>query len=162
MQQHHGGELFGGVALLTSKRARLLDDVTTRTQLASLERKVVSGHEIVTHPSSASAHDDVAASVCGCLVASGTRRMYRCAFRRDTHANWQSMGSYNQQAVDRRRSEWRGNLRRKKMGPDAGDGESQALRVLGLRDLVHFCTRLAEETTDVRCTTRGPRLWNGV
>jgi hypothetical protein len=60
---------LAALPLLTSKRARLLDDVTTRTQLCSLERKVVSGHEIVTHPSAASSHDDVAASVCGCLVA---------------------------------------------------------------------------------------------
>jgi hypothetical protein len=55
--------------LLTSKRARLVDDATLRAQLTSLERKVTSGHETVTHPSTASAHDDVATAVCGALVA---------------------------------------------------------------------------------------------
>lgn len=56
------------LSLLTSRRAHLLDNGTLRTQLAGLERRVTSGHEIVGHPQVASAHDDVAAAVCGALV----------------------------------------------------------------------------------------------
>ena len=54
--------------LLTSKRARLIDDATLRKQLSGLERRVVAGHEIVGHAQRAGAHDDVAAAVCGALV----------------------------------------------------------------------------------------------
>jgi hypothetical protein len=38
--------------LLTSKRARLADNGTLRTQLSQLERRVVSGHEVVGHAQS--------------------------------------------------------------------------------------------------------------
>jgi hypothetical protein len=65
---------LAALPLLTSRRARLVDVATLRTQLSSLERKVVSGHEVVTHPSTASAHDDVATSVCGCLVAAAEQQ----------------------------------------------------------------------------------------
>ena len=61
--------------LLTSKRARLADHTTLRTQLSQLERRVVSGHETVGHAQRSSAHDDVAAAVCGCLVAAGSAPM---------------------------------------------------------------------------------------
>lgn len=54
--------------LLTAKRAHLADHATLRAQLSGLERRVVSGHEVVGHEQRASAHDDVAAAVCGCLV----------------------------------------------------------------------------------------------
>ena len=54
--------------LLTSKRALLLDHARQRTQLASLERRVLSGHEKIDHPQTASAHDDIANCVCGALV----------------------------------------------------------------------------------------------
>ena len=54
--------------LLTSKRARLADNATLRTQLSQLERRVVSGHEVVGHAQRAGAHDDVAAAGAGCLV----------------------------------------------------------------------------------------------
>ncbi len=54
--------------LLTSKRGHLSDDATTRKQLSGLVRVVRSGHETVEHASTASAHDDVAAAVAGCLV----------------------------------------------------------------------------------------------
>jgi hypothetical protein len=54
--------------LLTSRRARLADAAPLRTQLSGLERRVVSGHETVGHAQRSSAHDDVAAAVCGCLV----------------------------------------------------------------------------------------------
>ena len=52
--------------LLTSKRGRLLDHETLRTQLSGLERRVVAGRETVEHQRGA--HDDVAAAVCGALV----------------------------------------------------------------------------------------------
>jgi hypothetical protein len=89
--------------LLTSKRARLLDDVTTRTQLCSLERKVVSGHEIVTHPSAASSHDDVAASVCGCLVAAAAAVAGQFDFdaMRRVNAKLAMMGPYRRPLIDR-------------------------------------------------------------
>ena len=54
--------------LLTSKRGRLSDDATARKQLSGLQRRVVAGHETVGHAQIASAHDDVAAAVCGCLA----------------------------------------------------------------------------------------------
>jgi hypothetical protein len=92
---------LAALPLLTSGRGRLLDDVTLRTQLASLERKVVGGSETVTHPSSASAHDDVAASVCGCLVAAAdsvNARMNVEAMRQ-VNARLSMMGSYNNRRV---------------------------------------------------------------
>ena len=54
--------------LLTSNRARVADNATLRTQLSQLERRVVSGHEVVGHAQRAGAHDDVAAAGAGCLV----------------------------------------------------------------------------------------------
>jgi hypothetical protein len=57
--------------LLTSKRARLVDDATLRKQLSGLQRRVVGGHETVGHAQVASAHDDLAAAVAGCLVTAG-------------------------------------------------------------------------------------------
>jgi len=54
--------------LLSSRRGRLADDATLRKQLSGLQRRVVAGHETVSHAQVASAHDDVAAAVCGCLV----------------------------------------------------------------------------------------------
>jgi hypothetical protein len=60
--------------LLTSKRGHLIDDATTRKQLAGLVRVVRSGHETVEHASTASAHDDVAAAVAGCLVQAASEK----------------------------------------------------------------------------------------
>jgi hypothetical protein len=54
--------------MLLSGRAHLINDATTRSQLSSLERVVLSGRETVRHPHIESAHDDVAAAVCGALV----------------------------------------------------------------------------------------------
>lgn len=54
--------------MLLAGRARLLDNVTLRQQLSSLERHVLAGREVVKHPQLASAHDDVATAVCGALV----------------------------------------------------------------------------------------------
>ena len=67
--------------MLTSRRGLLVDDQTLRAQLSGLERRVLSGRETVSHPQMASAHDDVAAAVCGCLVeaASNAQRYVRPA-----------------------------------------------------------------------------------
>ena len=63
--------------MFLSGRARLLDNATLRIELAGLERKVqAGGRETVTHAQVASAHDDVATSVCGALVAAGDRLAY--------------------------------------------------------------------------------------
>ena len=55
--------------LLTSQRARLVDNATLRKQFSGLQRRVLAGHEVVGHANVSSAHDDVAASVAGALVA---------------------------------------------------------------------------------------------
>jgi hypothetical protein len=61
--------------LLTSKRGRLLDHATLRTQLSGLERRVVAGRETVDH--ARGAHDDVATAVCGAFVlGAGSERRY--------------------------------------------------------------------------------------
>jgi hypothetical protein len=67
-KQDTSDNYLASLPLLTSKRARLVDNVVARAQLSGLERKVVAGHETVTHPSTASAHDDVATAICGALV----------------------------------------------------------------------------------------------
>jgi hypothetical protein len=54
--------------VLLAGRVRLVDNVTLRNQLISLERRVGAGDkETVTHPARASAHDDVAAAACGAI-----------------------------------------------------------------------------------------------
>ena len=54
--------------LLLAGRARLLDNATLRSQLVGLERQVsAADRETVSHPQSASAHDDCATAVCGLL-----------------------------------------------------------------------------------------------
>jgi hypothetical protein len=67
--------------MLLAGRARLIDSATLRAQLASLERRVSpAGHETVSHPQVASAHDDCATAVCGVLSLSarpGYDRLYR-------------------------------------------------------------------------------------
>jgi hypothetical protein len=86
---------LAALPLLTSNRARLLDDATLRTQLSSLERKVVGGSETVTHPASASSHDDVAAAVCGCLVAAGDAANAPMHIPAGVLTKLGLMGSYN-------------------------------------------------------------------
>jgi hypothetical protein len=64
--------------LLLANRIRLLDNVTLRNQLASLERRVSStDKETVTHPAHASAHDDVACAACGALAQAAQFGKYR-------------------------------------------------------------------------------------
>jgi len=63
--------------LLLAGRVRLVDNITLRSQLASLERHVGAGaRETVTHPQHASAHDDVACAVCGALAAAAKYGKY--------------------------------------------------------------------------------------
>jgi hypothetical protein len=72
--------------MLLAGRVRLVDNATLRAQLASLERRISpAGHETVTHPQVASAHDDLATACCGALSMSaqpGYDRLYR-GFRDD-------------------------------------------------------------------------------
>jgi hypothetical protein len=58
-----------------AKRPLLLDHAKQRLQLAGLERHVTGGHEKIEHPQTASAHDDIAAAVCGALVAASNRAL---------------------------------------------------------------------------------------
>jgi hypothetical protein len=61
--------------LFMAKRPVLLDHAKQRLQLAGLERRITGGHERIEHPQTASAHDDIAASVCGVLVAALSRAL---------------------------------------------------------------------------------------
>jgi hypothetical protein len=64
--------------MLLAKRVRLIDNMTLRTQLASLERRVGAGdRETVSHPQHASAHDDVSCAACGALAAAAKGGKYR-------------------------------------------------------------------------------------
>ena len=69
---------LAALPLLLSGRARLLDDAVLQRELTGLERRVhANGRESVSHAAAASAHDDVAAAVCGALVAaSASTRSY--------------------------------------------------------------------------------------
>jgi len=49
--------------------SRLIDSSTLRVQLASLERHVLAGREVVRHPTAASAHDDISAAAAGVIAA---------------------------------------------------------------------------------------------
>jgi hypothetical protein len=71
--------------LLLANRVRLVDSLTLRQQLGSLERRVGAGdRETVTHPQHASAHDDVACAACGALATAATYGKYRY----DCEMNW--------------------------------------------------------------------------
>jgi hypothetical protein len=64
--------------LLLAGRVRLVDNITLRNQLSSLERRVGAGdRETVTHPQHASAHDDVACAACGALACAARHGKYR-------------------------------------------------------------------------------------
>jgi hypothetical protein len=61
--------------LLLAGRVRLLENVTLRNQLASLERRMgAAERETVSRPQHAGAHDDVACAACGALVLAATQR----------------------------------------------------------------------------------------
>jgi hypothetical protein len=63
--------------LLLAGRVRLVDNITLRNQLASLERRVGAGdRESVTHPQHGAAHDDVSCAACGVLAAVAQRPSY--------------------------------------------------------------------------------------
>jgi hypothetical protein len=56
--------------VLLAGRVRLIDNITLRQQLGSLERRVGAGdRESVSHPAHASAHDDCATAVAGAIAA---------------------------------------------------------------------------------------------
>jgi hypothetical protein len=55
--------------LLLSGRAKLLDNKSLRSQTCALERSVMpSGHEKISHPRIANAHDDLCCAAAGCMV----------------------------------------------------------------------------------------------
>jgi hypothetical protein len=87
---------------LLSGRAKLIDNATLRSQLASLERHVTSGHESVRHPQVASAHDDVATAAAGALVAAADRLAYDPSMR---WVDGSSDASYGTAAHAREQSE---------------------------------------------------------
>src|SRR5262249_40843054 len=65
---------LAALPLLLSGKARLLDEPVLRQQLQGLERRVyANGREAVSHAAARSAHDDIAAAVCGALVAAAGR-----------------------------------------------------------------------------------------
>ena len=68
-EQNTSENYLRALPMLTSGRHHLADHATLRAQLSNLERRIVGGHETVSHPQTASAHDDVATAVCGVLVA---------------------------------------------------------------------------------------------
>ena len=60
--------------LLLAGRVRLVDNLTLRNQLSSLERRVGAGdRETVTHAQHASARDDLACAACGALVLAASQ-----------------------------------------------------------------------------------------
>ncbi len=62
--------------IVLSRRTRLVNNATLRSQLASLERSVTGTKEQVSHPKHAGAHDDIATAVCGLLVLAGNRLLF--------------------------------------------------------------------------------------
>jgi hypothetical protein len=89
--------------MLLAGRVRLIDNATLRAQLASLERRVSpADRETVSHPQTASAHDDCATAVCGMLSMSarpGYDHLYR-GFVSDAPAQQQPVSSADQRLHD--------------------------------------------------------------
>jgi hypothetical protein len=78
--------------LLLAGRLRLIDNMTLRSQLSALERRVGAGdRETISHPQHASAHDDVATAECGALVAAATRPAYNLDALADGSAFWNTL-----------------------------------------------------------------------
>jgi hypothetical protein len=64
--------------MLLARRARLLDIVTLRTQTCALEHYIPpGGHEVVRHPQTHNAHDDLCTSAAGAMVLAGNRTVFR-------------------------------------------------------------------------------------
>jgi hypothetical protein len=73
--EHTTSEIFlHGLPLVLGKRARLINNKTLRNQPVALERRVVSNHEQISHPSGG--HDDVAAAAMGVLVTAARGSNY--------------------------------------------------------------------------------------
>ena len=60
--------------MVLAHRVRMIDSATLRTQLLSLERKIVGGHESIDHPKHINAFDDVANVLAGVSVLADTRQ----------------------------------------------------------------------------------------
>jgi hypothetical protein len=89
--------------MLLAGRVRLIDSATLRNQLVSLERRITpAGHETVSHPQVASAHDDCATAVCGALSMSGLPGYDRgyLAFRSDLPAQPEQRAAADQRLLD--------------------------------------------------------------
>lgn len=82
--------------MLLAGRVRLIDNMTLRSQLSALERRVgASDRETVTHPQHASAHDDVSCAACGALAAAEKYSKYRY----DSTLSWVSDRSSEAEAA---------------------------------------------------------------
>lgn len=60
--------------MVLAHRVRMIDSATLRTQLLSLERKIVGGHESIDHPKHINAFDDVANVLAGVSVLADARQ----------------------------------------------------------------------------------------
>jgi hypothetical protein len=90
--------------LLLAKRCCLLDNITLRNQLSSLERKVGAGdRETVSHPQHASAHDDVSCAAIGSLVMAASRAS---KYRYPSSWDWISGPADPAAAADRAAAEY--------------------------------------------------------
>ncbi len=73
-EQTTSENFLGLLPLLLAKRVQLINNMTARNQIASLERRIgVSDREMVGHPQHASAHDDVAAAIAGVIGVCATK-----------------------------------------------------------------------------------------
>ena len=65
--------------MFLAKRVRLLDNKTLRHQITSLEHRVTGTAEVIEHPRTANAHDDLATAVCGAVVIAKNRAAFNTA-----------------------------------------------------------------------------------
>jgi hypothetical protein len=87
---------LAALPLLLAGRVRLVDNMTLRTQLSSLERRVGAGdRETVTHAQQASARDDLACAACGALVLAASQlsflERWGPALGDDPNGAWRAM-----------------------------------------------------------------------
>ncbi|MGO9401733.1 MAG: hypothetical protein ACLP19_28430 [Xanthobacteraceae bacterium] len=104
--------------LLTSGRARLLDNATLRSQLSSLERVVTPANkELIRHPQTASAHDDCATAAAGAMVHAASRLKFDASWAWVSGPNTAaSKAEATQDYVDR----WRQTARNMYISTGAG------------------------------------------